>query len=104
MIRMFFTVGGSPAGYGYFEVTSVADYNIMPDVVKYLKEQDRNNIGANVSIGTMSIQVDKNCKVVINERAPILVQPDIGLSFDAVGIFSLKFVDDGVKYNLCMSY
>lgn len=101
---MFYTVGGSPAGYGYFEVTSSSGINIMPAIVKYLREQDVNNIGANISIQTMSVQVDKACKVRINERAPILIQPEVGLSFNAVGVFSLKFIDSGIKYNICMSY
>lgn len=101
---MFLTVGGSPAGYGYFQVTSVADENIIPAIVKHLKDNDLYNINEAFSIQTMAIQVDTDAQVSINDRAPVLIKSTIGLSFDAVGVFSIKFKTAGVKYNICLSY
>lgn len=101
---MFLTLAGSPAGYGYFEKVSVANEDIMPELVKHLKDYDKNNVGAPISIATMSVQVDADARVSVNGKAPILIQPTIGLSFDAVGVCSLKFITAGIKYNICVSY
>lgn len=102
---MFLTGGGYPAGYGYFEINSQQDINIMPDMITYFKNNDTSfRTGDTFHINTISIQVDSDTRVSINERAPILVQPNVGLSFDAVGIFSIKFKSSGVKFNICASY
>lgn len=101
---MFITVAGTPAGYGYFEITATPNENIIPAMVAEIKANDSNkNLGANVAIGTMAIQVKAPCKVSINGRNPVLVEPDIGLTFDARGVFSVVF-DTAVAYNITISY
>ncbi len=101
---MFMTVAGIPAGYGYFGIPSVENENIMPAIKQSLINSDKNNMNAPISIGSMSIQVDTECFVSINERAPVLIQVETGLSFDIRGIYSLAFTTSGIHYNICMSY
>lgn len=101
---MFYTVAGIPAGYGYMSTPSEADINIVPAMVQYLKENDKNYTGAPISIGTMSLQVDAECKVSINGRAPILVTPESGIQFDIRGINSIVFDTAGINYNIVVSY
>lgn len=100
---MFITVAGTPAGYGYFETPAVPQENIMSALKTYILSNDINKISNSIQIATMAIQVDADCKVSINERAPILVQKDIGLTFDARGVFSVQF-DSAVNYNITVSY
>ena len=99
---MISTMAGSPAGYGYFEETSVADTDIMPDVIAAIKESDPT--AAPICIQTMSIQVEAEAKVSINGRSPVLVQPDIGLAFDVRGGVNSIVFDSAVAYNLAFSY
>lgn len=99
---MTITLAGIPGGYGYMEEIAPAGENIIPDVVKAVKENDP-NLGP-FSIQTMSIQVGTQTKVSINNRLPVLIQPDIGLSFDVRGtVYSLVF-EDAVPYNIAFSY
>lgn len=101
---MFITVAGVPAGYGYFDVTATPNENIIPALIETLKQNDPNaKLGAPIQIGTMAIQVSADTNVSINERNPVLVQPDIGLTFDARGVYSLSF-DTAVNYNITVSY
>nr|UVY03700.1 MAG: hypothetical protein [Bacteriophage sp.]DAR68958.1 MAG TPA: hypothetical protein [Caudoviricetes sp.] len=101
---MFITVAGTPAGYGYFEITATPNENIIPAMVAEIKANDINKeLRANISVGTMAIQVKAPCKVSINGRNPVLVEPDIGLTFDARGVFSVVF-DTAVAYNITISY
>lgn len=96
------TLAGIPGGYGYFEKTASPGVNIMEEVRQAITENDKSALP--VAIQTMTIQVDGECKVKINNRLPVLVQPDIGLSFDVRGtVFSLEF-DTAVSYNLAFSY
>lgn len=97
---MFITQAGTPAGYGYFERASVANENIVPDMIKYLQTFEN---FAPISIGTISIQTKGDTKVSINGRAPILVTAEQGVTFDARGITSIVF-DNVVQYNICLSY
>lgn len=102
---MFFTVAGVPGGYGYFEIPSVADENIIPKMVEYLKTNDPNKkLNPVVSIGTMAIQVSTECLIRINGRAPVMVTPDTGISFDARNVYDLRFVETGINYNIAVSY
>ena len=99
---MISTIAGIPAGYGYFEKTATVNQDIMPDVVAHIKASDPN--AAPIAIQTMTIQVEAEAKVSINGRAPVLVQPDIGLSFDVRGgVTSLSF-DTAVAFNIAFSY
>ena len=101
---MFITVAGVPAGYGYFEVEATPNENIIPALVAALRESDPNvSLGAPIQISTMAIQVSADCNVSINERSPVLVQPNIGLTFDARGVYSLTF-DTAVDFNITVSY
>lgn len=102
---MFFSVVGVPAGYGYFTIDSVENENIMPAVKEYVISNDPNRlISPPFSIGTISLQVDTDCQVSINGRAPVLVKADQGLTFDARGVNSIVFKASGVKYNLGIIY
>ena len=93
---MFITVAGTPAGYGYFDITATPNENIIPAMVAEIRANDINkDLGAPISVGTMAIQV--------NGRNPVLVEPDIGLTFDARGVFSVVF-DTAVAYNITISY
>lgn len=101
---MFLTVAGTPAGYGYFETPATPQENVIPALKEYVLNLDPNkSLGVPMQIGTMAIQVDQECKVSINEKAPVLVQPDIGLAFDARGVYSVKF-DTAVNFNITISY
>lgn len=101
---MFITVAGTPAGYGYYDLTATPDENIIPEMMKQIKSTDPNSsLGAPIQVGTMAVQVKNSCRVRINERNPVLVEPDLGLTFDARGVYSLTF-DTAVAYNVTISY
>lgn len=99
---MITTLAGIPAGYGYFEETANAGENIIPLVMDAIRQND---VVANpVAIQTMSIQVQAQAKVRINDRMPVLITPDVGLSFDVRGtVYSIVF-ENAVAYNLAFSY
>lgn len=99
---MITNFAGIPAGYGYFEEVSPVNTNIMPSVVTAILNSDQN--AAPIYIQTMSIQVSAKAKVSINGRAPVLVQPDVGLSFDVRGTVNSIVFDTAVQYNLAFSY
>lgn len=102
---MFFTNVGAPAGYGYFNKTTVKDENIIPDMKEHFLLYDPNKLlETKISIGSLAIQTKADVMVQINERAPVLVQPDIGLTFDIRGVYSIKFLSDGVAYNIAAVY
>lgn len=99
---MTITLAGIPGGYGYFEEVAPANENIIPDILSAIRNNNP-NIGP-FSIQTMSIQVNSQTKVSINERLPVLIQPDVGLSFDVRGtVYSIVF-EDAVPYNIAFSY
>lgn len=99
---MITNFAGIPAGYGYFEETSPVGTNIMPSVVASILNKDQN--AAPIYIQTMSIQVGADAKVSINGRTPVLVRPDVGLSFDVRGTVNSIVFDTAVQYNLTFSY
>lgn len=99
---MITNFAGIPAGYGYFEEVAPVNTNIMPSVVAAILNSDQN--AAPIYIQTMSIQVSANAKVSINGRTPVLVQPDVGLSFDVRGTVNSIVFDTAVQYNLAFSY
>lgn len=99
---MITTLAGIPGGYGYFEVTSTAGENIIPEIKEAILENDPKSIP--IAIQSVSIQVETQTKVSINDRLPVLVQPNIGLSFDVRGtVYSIVF-EDAVSYNIAFSY
>lgn len=99
---MITTLSGIPGGYGYFEETSTAGENIIPEIKDAILENDPDGIP--IVIQSVSIQVMAQTKVSINERLPVLVQPNIGLSFDVRGtVYSIVF-EDAVQYNIAFSY
>lgn len=100
---MFITSVGIPAGYGYFEQTATPQENIVPALKKHLKTFDKNLDVYPLKLATVAIQVKSDSKVSINGRAPILVQADVGLTFDTRGIDSITF-DSAVEFNITVSY
>lgn len=101
---MFITVAGCPAGYGYFETTSVVNEDILPALKTAVKAADPNyKLGAPMQIGTMTIKVKADAKISINGRSPILVTATDGIIFDVRGINSIVFLT-AVQYNIILSY
>lgn len=99
---MITSMAGIPAGYGYFEETSVASENIIPKIKEAILANDPKDWP--IAIQTITIQVDTQTKVSINDRIPILIQPNVGLSFDVRGtVYSIVF-EDAVSYNIAFSY
>lgn len=99
---MITNMAGIPAGYGYFEKTSVAGENIIPLIKEAILANDEKDWP--IAIQTVTIQVGTQTKVSINDRIPVLVQPNIGLSFDVRGtVYSIVF-EDAVTYNIAFSY
>lgn len=99
---MITTIAGIPAGYGYFEETSVAGQNVIPEIKEAILSNNQKDWP--ITIQTVTIQVQTATKVSINDRLPVLVQPNVGLSFDVRGtVYSIAF-EDAVQYNIAFSY
>lgn len=99
---MILNLAGIPAGYGYFEEVAPVNENIIPTIQKAIIANDK-DFGP-ISIQTVSLQVSADAKVSINGRLPVLVQPNIGLSFDVRGtVYSIVF-DTAVQYNIAFTY
>lgn len=95
------TLAGIPGGYGYFEETSSPGKNIIPLIKDAIFKNNPRDLPT--AIQTMTIQVGAQTKVSINERLPVLIQPNIGLSFDVRGtVYSIVF-EDAVTYNIAFS-
>lgn len=102
---MFITSSGSPAGYGNFLLTATAGENIIPAMKESFKTYDTSlsESGTIFSISHIRINVDADCLVSVNGRAPILVKDTLPLEFDVKGIYSLTF-SAAVKYSILAIY
>lgn len=99
---MVSTLAGTPAGYGYMTETSVAEQDVMPNVVSHIKQYDKT--ARVICIQHMTIQVETDCQVSINDKAPFLVQAENSVTFEVRGgVNSLTF-NSAVKYNLIFTY
>lgn len=99
---MILNLAGIPVGYGYFQETAVPNENIAPKIKEWVLQYDPNALPMYVQ--TMSIQVKGDTMVSINKRAPVLVTPDCGFSFDVRGsVFSIVF-DSEVSFNIAFTY
>ena len=101
---MFITGASLPAGYGYSKKASVMDENIIPDLKAHLRKEDEDNTGAPIFIQRMEIYVDKEAKVSVNNRAPVMITPDKPLVFEAAQVKSVAFKESGIMYNIIVAY